>query len=190
MGDKHVSFHAARDMNLIVNEVAAGFPEVAKALERLDPKVLRDFSNALSNRMLWPMAEMFTQAANGLNMDVLEGFVNTAHVVDSRRLDDFTRAVNYLESDPTLSDLGRVVDDMREALSLIAEAKRGLTETKNALASLDTVTLAESYRQQEQYRERQHSAAVKRLEQEVREWKLRCLYAVGAVVLLVSPFLR
>ncbi|MFF0170895.1 hypothetical protein [Streptomyces prasinus] len=190
MGDKHLSFQAGRDMHLVVNEVAEDFPEVAMALDRLDAKVLRDFSNALSNKMNWSMAEMFSQAANELKMDVLEGFVNTAHLVDSRRLDDFARAVNYLESDPTVSDLSRLLEDMKETLSLVAEAKRGLSEASRSLGKLDVVTLAEHYSKQEELGKRQYAAKLKKLEQEVQEWKARCMYAVGASVFVVFLLVR
>jgi hypothetical protein len=185
MGDKHL------------NEVAKEFPEVASALNRLDAKVLKDFSNALSSKMNWSMAEMFSQAANGLSMDVLEGFASTAHLVDSRRLDDFSRAVNYLESDPVVSDLGRVLEDMkklveaeRETLSLIAEANRGLAEAKTSLVKLDVVALAERYHWQEEQGKRQYTAKLKKLEQELQNWKTRCMYAVGIAVIAVYLFVR
>ncbi|MEW2303752.1 hypothetical protein AB0958_27935 [Streptomyces sp. NPDC006655] len=197
MGDKYLSFQSGRDTHVVINEVAKEFPEVASALNRLDAKVLRDFSNALSTKMNWSMAEMFSQAANGLSMDILEGFSSTAHLVDSRRLEDFSRAVNYLESDPVVSDLGRVLEDMkklveakRETLSLIAEANRGLAEAKNSLVKLDVVALAESYRWQEEQGKRQYTAKLKKLEQELQKWKTRCMYAVGIAVIAVFLFVR
>ncbi|MFF1422133.1 hypothetical protein [Streptomyces sp. NPDC058280] len=197
MGDKHLSFHSGRDTHIVINEVAKEFPEVASALNRLDAKVLKDFSNALSSKMNWSMAEMFSQAANGLSMDVLEGFASTAHLVDSRRLDEFSRAVNYLESDPVISDLGRVLEDMkklvedkRETLSLIAEANRGLAEAKNSLVKLDVVALAERYHWQQEQGKRQYTAKLKKLEQELQDWKTRCMYAVGIAVIAAFLFVR
>ncbi|WP_333752962.1 hypothetical protein [Streptomyces sp. IBSBF 2394] len=197
MGDKHLSFHSGRDTHVVINEVAKEFPEVASVLNRLDAKVLRDFSNALSNKMNWSMAEMFSQAANGLSMDVLEGFASTAHLVDSRRLDEFARAVNYLESDPVVSDLGRVLEDMkklvetkRETLFLIAEANRGLSEAKDSLVKLDVVALAERYHWREEQGKRQYAAKLKKLEQELREWKTRCMYAVVIAGIAVFLFAR
>ncbi|NED82529.1 hypothetical protein G3I76_20820, partial [Streptomyces sp. SID11233] len=72
------------------------------------------------------------------SVDVLEGFASTANRVDSRSLEDFSRAVGYLESVPVVSNLGHALDDMkklveakRETLSLIAEANLGLVEAKN-----------------------------------------------------------
>ncbi|MFJ7128206.1 hypothetical protein [Streptomyces sp. NPDC098101] len=204
MGDKYLSFHSGRDTHVVINEVAKEFPEVASALNRLDSKVLKDFSNALSSKMNWSMAEMFSQAANGLSMDVLEGFASTAHLVDSRRLDDFSRAVNYLESDPVVSDLGQVLEDMkklveakRETLSLIAEANQGLTEAnrglaeaKNSLVKLDVVALAERYRRQEEQTKRQYNAKLKKQEQELRDWKTRCMYAVAIAAIAVFLLVR
>ncbi|MDX3486626.1 hypothetical protein [Streptomyces sp. ID05-18] len=197
MGDKHLSFHSGRDTHVVINEVAKGFPEVASALNRLDAKVLKDFSNALSSKMNWSMAEMFSQAANGLSMDVLEGFASTAHLVDSRRLDDFSRAVNYLESDTVISDLDRVLEDMKklveakgETLSLIAEANRGLAEAKNSLVKLDVVALAERYHRQEEQSRRQYTTKLKMLEQELQDWKTRCMYTVGIAVIAVFLFVR
>lgn len=179
---KHVSFRVGRDAHVVINEVAQDFPEVAVALDRLDARVLQDFSNALSHRMNWSMAEMFSHAANGLRMDVLEGFANTAHLVDSRRLDDFSRAVSHLEADPVLSDFARVVEDMREILSLIAESKRGLAEASTTLGKLDVVTLAAHYSQQEAAGKRQHAAHLKKLEQQVHDWRVRCLCAAGVAL--------
>ncbi|MEV7426840.1 hypothetical protein [Streptomyces sp. NPDC091212] len=197
MGDKHLSFHSGRDTHVVINEVAKEFPEVASALNRLDAKTLKDFSHALSSKMNWSMAEMFSQAANGLSMDVLEGFASTAHLVDSRRLEDFSRAVNYLESDPVVSDLGRVLEDMkelveakRETLSLIAEANRGLAEAKNSLVKLDVVAIAERYHWQEEQGKRQYTAKLKKLEQGIQDWKTRCMYAVGIAVIAVFLFVR
>ncbi|OKI98982.1 hypothetical protein AMK18_23915 [Streptomyces sp. CB01249] len=197
MGDKHLSFHSGWDTHIVINEVAKEFPDVASALNRLDAKVLKDFSNALSSKMNWSMAEMFSQAANGLSMDVLEGFASTAHLVDSRRLDEFSRAVNYLESDPVISDLGRVLEDMkklveakRDTLSVIAEANRGLTEAKNSLVKLDVVVLAERYHWQQEQGRRQYTAKLKKLEQELQDWKTRCMYAVGIAVIAVFLFVR
>jgi hypothetical protein len=197
MGDKHLTFHSGRDTHVVINELAKDFPEVASALNRLDAKVLKDFANALSSKMNWSMAEMFSQAANGLSMDVLEGFASTAHLVDSRRLDDFSRAVNYLESDPVVSDLGQVLEDMkklveskRETLSLIVEANRGLAEAKNSLVTLDVVALAERYQRQEEQGKRQYTARLKKLEQELQTWKTRCMYAVGIAVIAVFLFVR
>ncbi|NED80947.1 hypothetical protein G3I76_12735, partial [Streptomyces sp. SID11233] len=74
MGDKYLSFHSGRDTHVVINQVAKEFPEVAAALNSLDTKVLKDFSNALSSEMNWSMAEMFSQAVSGLSVDVLEGF--------------------------------------------------------------------------------------------------------------------
>lgn len=197
MGDKHLSFHSGRDTHIVINEVAREFPEVASALNRLDAKVLKDFSNALSSKMNWSMAEMFSQAANGLSMDVLEGFASTAHLVDSRRLDEFSRAVNYLESDPVILDFGRVLEDMkklvdakRETLSLIAEANRGLADAKNSLVKMDVVALAERYHWQQEQGKRQYAAKLKRLEHELQDWKTRCMYAVGIAVIVAFLFMR
>ncbi|MFE3858401.1 hypothetical protein ACFXPN_45625 [Streptomyces griseorubiginosus] len=197
MGGKYLSFHSGRDTHVVINEVAKEFPEVASALSRLDAKVLRDFSNALSSKMNWSMAEMFSQAANGLSMDILEGFSSTAHLVDSRRLDDFSRAVNYLESDPVFADFGRLLEDMKklieakkETLSHIAEANRELAEARNSLAKLDVVALAERYHRQEEQGKRQHTAKLKKLEQELQDWKTRCMYAVGLAVIVFFLFVR
>ncbi|MEU2670077.1 hypothetical protein ABZ622_14625 [Streptomyces sp. NPDC007164] len=168
----------------------------ASALNRLDAKVLKDFSNALSSKTNWSMAEMFSQAANGLSMDVLEGFSSTAHLVDSRRLDDFSRAVNYLENDPVVSDLGRVLEGMKK----LVEAKRetlsspkrteGLRKRRISLVKLDVVALAERYRRQQEQGKRQYTAKLKKLEQELQEWKTRCMYAVGIAVIAVFLFVR
>ncbi|MEU7293851.1 hypothetical protein AB0A76_11685 [Streptomyces exfoliatus] len=197
MGDNYLSFRSGRDTHVVINEVAKEFPEVASALNRLDTKVLRDFSNALSSKMNWSMAEMFSQAANGLSMDVLEGFSSTAHLVDSRRLDDFSRAVNYLESDPVISDLGQVLEGMKklveakgETLSLIDEANRGLAEAKNSLVKLDVVALAERYRRQEEQSRQQYTAKLKKLEKELHDWKTRCIYAVAIAVIAVFLLVR
>ncbi|WP_282698337.1 hypothetical protein, partial [Streptomyces sp. CC208A] len=120
-----------------------------------------------------------------------------AHLVDSRRLDDFSRAVNYLESDPVISDLGQVLEDMkklveakRETLSFIAEANRGLAEAKNSLVKLDVVALAERYHRQEEQSRRQYTAKLKKLEQELQDWKTRCMYAVAIAVIAVFLWVR
>ncbi|ASY34038.1 MULTISPECIES: hypothetical protein [unclassified Streptomyces] len=197
MGDKYLSFHSGRDTHVVINQVAKEFPEVAAALNSLDTKVLRDFSNTLSSKMNWSMAEMFSQAVSGLSMDVLEGFASTAELVDSRRLEDFSRAVDYLERDPVVSNLAHVLEDMkklveakRETLSLIAEANLGLVEAKNSLVKLDVVALAESYHLQEAQKKGQYAAKLKKLEQELQGWKTRCMYAVGIAVIAVFLLLR
>lgn len=187
-GDKYVSFHAARDANVVINEVAADFPEVAKALERLDPKVLRDFADALSQRMNWGAAETFSLAVNTLSMEALENFTNVAHLVDSRRLDDFSRAVSTLEGDTVAFDLGRTLEDLKQLLPQLSDAKirlsdakRDLAETVHALSRLDVVALADYYTKKEAGDRRTYATRVTELEEELSDWKARCLYACLAL---------
>ncbi|AKA08763.1 hypothetical protein SAZ_21685 [Streptomyces noursei ZPM] len=52
------------------------------------------------------------------------------------------------------------------------------------------MALAERYHWQEEQGKRQYTAKLKKLEQELQDWKTRCIYAVGIAVIAVFLFVR